>query len=367
MMNYGQEVNTIFIILGTGCNMNCKYCLQHPLLIEKKEIDIINPDIFEFMINCLKNNKKGIHIQFFGGEPLIYFKNLRYIMNKLYDINFNNKKFSFGIISNGKAITDEMTDYLNIHNVPVTISWDGKNTEKTRNYDVFSNKELKEKIFKLKFLGLSAVMSSYAYPKDILDNFYELSEEYAKLHSYIMTFNIDDIFDTGLEENRDLLDIDYNKVSEQINYLLEYYIENINKNEKKKYTYIDYISKKINLIKNFVNNKGKIYNTCYCGNGYNTINIDLNGNLYSCHNTNVSCGNINNNYEEYHNKIIELDSTKENNKICSSCYVYPICKSGCKLVSSKAREETYCKLKHSINDPIMEFMYKLGSKNLKKD
>src|SRR5574344_1800992 len=170
MMNYGQSVNTIFIILGTGCNMNCKYCLQHPLITERKAIDKINEDIFIFLSNILKNNKNGIHIQFFGGEPLIYFKNLKYIVEKLYDLNFDNKQFSFGIISNGKAITDEMVDFLNDRNIPITISWDGRNVEKTRKYDVFANKELKEKIFKLKFLGVSAVLSSYTYPKDILDD-----------------------------------------------------------------------------------------------------------------------------------------------------------------------------------------------------
>ena len=50
-------------------------------------------------------------------------------------------------------------------------------------------------------------------------------------------------------------------------------------------------------------------------NGYNTINIDLNGNLYQCHNTNEICGNINTtNYDDYHNKIVELDTTKKNKK-----------------------------------------------------
>lgn len=363
MMNYGQSVNTIFIILGTGCNMNCKYCLQHPLITEKKEIDVINEDIFKFIINILKNNKNGVHIQFFGGEPLIYFKNLKYIMDKLYDVSFDEKKFSFGIISNGKAITNEIVEYLNDHNIPISISWDGRNVEKTRNYDVFANKEIKEKLFKLKFLGLSAVMSSYAYPKDILDDFYELSEEYAKIHNYIMTFNIDAIFDTGLKENRDLLNIDYNKVSDQINYLLEYYIENINKDGKKKYTYIDYINRKIGSIKHFLEINGKVFDKCYCGNGYNTINIDLEGNLYSCHNNNNICGNIYSDYNKYIKNIKECDATSENNKICSECNIYPICLAGCKLVSTKAREETYCKLKHAINDPIMDFMYKLGSKN----
>ena len=27
-----RNINTVFLMLGNSCNMNCAYCLQHPLV-----------------------------------------------------------------------------------------------------------------------------------------------------------------------------------------------------------------------------------------------------------------------------------------------------------------------------------------------
>lgn len=92
------------------------------------------------------------------------------------------------------------------------------------------------------------------------------------------------------------------------------------------------------------NNKGKV--TCCCSNGYSVLNLDLDGNLYPCHNTSESCGTIYDNYFTYLNKIITSDtSIRHLTNECKECSVVSVCNGGCKLVSDEARANTYCKLK----------------------
>ena len=43
-----RKVHTVFLMLGNNCNMNCKYCLQHPL-VTRQLTNKVNPEIYDFL------------------------------------------------------------------------------------------------------------------------------------------------------------------------------------------------------------------------------------------------------------------------------------------------------------------------------
>ncbi len=117
-----------------------------------------------------------------------------------------------------------MVDFFNANDFPVTISWDGYHTKETRLFDVFSHPKLKERILRLKWLGLSGVISSRAYPMELLTAFQNISDEYEKIHGYKVRINLDAIFDTGITE-KSLLDVDYDRVAREMHEMATLYLK----------------------------------------------------------------------------------------------------------------------------------------------
>lgn len=355
-----RKVNTIFIMLGNGCNMNCRYCLQHPL-VHHQISSKINPDIYDFIRHVAKENgNQRLRLQFFGGEPLLYFKQIKEIIENTAGI------VDYSIITNGRAMTDEMVEFFNEHDMPVTISWDGKNVLDTRGFDVFDpRKPLRRRLLRLDRLGLSAVMSSKAYPKEIMEAFQEIGDQYYKLHQYSIRVNIDEIFDTGLDD-KDLLAMDYERVKREMKEMTDAYIRHLE--EGKTVDLRDmYIGNLFYQIKEYCDDGGRYDRvTCCCGNGYSTLNMDLDGKLYPCHNTSQDIGSIHDSYFQYLRKVIASDDTKERQDICRNCIAVSCCQGGCKLLSDKVREESYCRLKRAVFGTVVSALQEYGANHGKE-
>lgn len=366
MKYFNKNIFAIFIMLGSGCNFQCRYCMQHTESAELKPLpEEINEDIFEFIEEIADNQKSPLKIQFYGGEPLVYYDKLKYITEKLK----HNKNINFCIISNGRAMTNEMVEYFNDNKFHIAISWDGSGTHETRKFDVFKDDlELRRRLLRIEHLGISAVFSSYVYPKQLVEDFQALDNEYKAIHGHHLMVNVDELFDTGMSD-RSLFDIDYERFSEEIAEITEeVLLIQMNKLKISTEEFDEKYSVKMSLIGKFIGavseyckneNIKKYINSC--GNGYYVYNLDLEGNLYSCHNKYVTCGNIYSNYFEYLNNVIKHDDTKINYlNSCSSCEVYPICRGGCKLITTEAREETYCKLKKAVFGPTIKKLISIG-------
>lgn len=351
-----NPIRTIFLMLGSKCNFKCKYCMQ----CGKKGItsplpEEINPEIFEFIREVAERQAPQIlNLHFYGGEPFIYFNSIKKIVNETKNI----PNIRYSVITNGKLITEEVADYLNKYDFSVCVSWDGKISNITRGCDVFSNPQNKTAIFKIKKISLSAVYSSYAYPLKILQDFSNLSFEYSKMHNYHMGFNIDELFDTDIQD-RSLFDIDYNRIYNEIDDIFKRYCTNNleETNIAEKY----YINSLINSIKNYIYANDNNFDFNYltnCGSGITVINLDMQGNLYNCHNSSTIIANIKDNYTRYISNLVKYDTTKSFYETCKNCKVISICKGGCKLMSKEKRKESYCKLKQAVFSPIIDNLLK---------
>lgn len=80
-----MKISRVFLILGTACNFQCTYCLQHDARSEQIKAHV-DEKVLKFLKNLAEdtnNTNKRITITFFGGEPLLYKDAIRYIVNYL--------------------------------------------------------------------------------------------------------------------------------------------------------------------------------------------------------------------------------------------------------------------------------------------
>ena len=361
-----RDIDTIFLMLGNECNLSCIYCLQHPL-VEHQLARKVNDDVIDFIKDAAEsNNGKSLYLQFYGGEPLLYYPAIKEVVTKLGNID----NIQFSVISNSKLLTAEMVDFFNQHNFNYTVSWDGARVLETRGFDALElGSEVRNQLMRLNRLSMSAVISAKNYPKSIVDEFQNIDDEYLAIHGNHIGWNFDLVFDTGIN-NREILDIDYDRVAQDMLGMSNYFLDVIH-NRADKFRFIEFqlISSLINRVRNhYSKTDDRIKSTCCCSNGYSVLNIDLEGNLYPCHNTSESIGSIYDPFWKYLDNVIRGDSTIDRiNNRCKDCPVFSLCNGGCKLVSDSVLDDTYCRLKIAYLYPLINLLIDKGEDIIDKE
>lgn len=344
-------------MLGFGCNFKCRYCLQHQFKNVNQEELTFNNDIIEFIKKHAdkikeydKDNK--LQIQFFGGEPLVYYDIIKKIVYELKDYNV-----CFSMITNGSLITDEVIDFLTEYNIGCGISWDGRNTKLTRLVDVFETN--KENIFKLKELTISGVVSSYTYPKEFIEDISKLEEEFLASGGKHINFGLDPIYDFN-NSDKELYNLDLKKIENEMRDMAYNFCFDQNKNSPRENEFMYSLIQHMNHYKDF-DGTNKIYPKCM--NGYKVLNLDLKGNLYLCHNNvDYSIATIYDSKDFYEIKYKQINPTFNNyTKKCYNCEVRFICDGGCMLVSEEERDNFYCKQQKAFYTPVIETLLEFGS------
>ena len=99
--------------------------------------------------NIIFDEKDGLRIEFWGGEPFVYWKTIQPLVKALNEKFAGwEKKPRYSIISNGSLLTDEICDWIYENLEGFSISHDGPG-QFVRGEDPFENKELKERILNL--------------------------------------------------------------------------------------------------------------------------------------------------------------------------------------------------------------------------
>jgi uncharacterized protein len=119
----------IIISLSPICNLKCKYCYvglenEYFILNAKNNICLIKDEINK----TLQKASNPPFIQFLGGEPTLYLKEIREIVDFINDHpNCYPNKIKYGIVTNGVwHNTKEIIDVFKKYSFEVTVSLDGK-------------------------------------------------------------------------------------------------------------------------------------------------------------------------------------------------------------------------------------------------
>ena len=121
----------LILQLTQRCNLRCTYCAYTTNIGESQgrghanydmEWEVAKKAIDFFAMHSIDNpNPK---ISFYGGEPLLMFELLKQCVTYSENI-FQEKNISFAITTNGTLLSDEVVDFLELHNIELTISVDG--------------------------------------------------------------------------------------------------------------------------------------------------------------------------------------------------------------------------------------------------
>lgn len=120
-----------------NCNFKCWYCYENHLVNSKMTPDVLNR-IKKHIAKSSKNKHlKSFTLSFFGGEPLLYYKDLVHPLLLFVNETFHKEDLDFDInfTSNGYLITNKMVSELKDNHVSsfqITLDGDRENHNKVR-------------------------------------------------------------------------------------------------------------------------------------------------------------------------------------------------------------------------------------------
>ena len=172
----------IFVVT-TACNMACVYCqannghkcsnLYMDMETARHAVDI-----------ALQSPTKYLSFEFQGGEPLLNFELIRYMVDYA-EQNKGMHEISYNIVTNLTLLTDEIAGYIVEQNIGVSTSIDGHQLLHDKNYRTGGETYQKviESVRKLNNMGLkvgaiqTTTRESLKYPKEIVRTYQKLGFE----------------------------------------------------------------------------------------------------------------------------------------------------------------------------------------------
>ncbi len=136
------QLNSLRVVLTEKCPFRCQYCFVK----NKKDISLtdLSWESLKKGIDLLikLNPKKGIELQFFGGEPLVRFDLIQQAVEYIEEqiIKGKIKQVHYGITTNGALVDDKKAKFLKEKSFLVSVSLDGWKELNDLNRQ-FANKE----------------------------------------------------------------------------------------------------------------------------------------------------------------------------------------------------------------------------------
>jgi uncharacterized protein len=145
-----HRIRRLKIQLGLGCNYSCAYCLQR----FQPEVDATGADDALAFLGRLPRHfdggedglGQGVRIEFWGGEPFLYFK--RSLRTLGLALRSAYPHASFGIVTNGSLLTDEIIEWIEAVGCSVAVSHDGPG-QAARGPDPLADPIRRERLFAL--------------------------------------------------------------------------------------------------------------------------------------------------------------------------------------------------------------------------
>lgn len=359
----------VYFILSENCNLACKYCF----LGNSKKKDYLPSMTIEIAEKALEYYSKQIKYKsewyshqkefiFYGGEPLLNFDCLKYIVNKTKEMQLANKlpaDIKFSMVTNGLLLDAEKIEFLRDNNVFTSISVDGSTAiDNSARIDrngtpVFDKlmlvlERVKEKKWNV---GLSITLT----PSTIQDttHIFELLEKY----------DISDISFNLLHSSEGFIIPDdyYEKAND---FIMDFYVKSRNKN-----IYEDRMMRKID---SFV--KGVIYYSDCAATSGSQIVIIPDGRVGVCHgcleNKHYFCTDINDNtpLDENQTFVEWSEITPLNKEECMKCEALGICGGGCPINAQNNTENgsihsidrSFCVHSKKILYFLIDYLYKIS-------
>lgn len=324
--------DTIKIVLGHGCNYSCSYCVQK---------DIGNPDERSkniFTQTLIKNIKEQLdtsklrRIELWGGETLLYWKDIVAIMSAL-----DHENITWYIPTNGTPLQHKHPEFFSSLRGTVTlgISHDGPGHEALRGKEFLNKKvdvfaDMQERGIAFSFNG---VISATNYDLFAFNDYFQQFLLKYNLKETGLVYEVGRSYDSTQSKNSNnhvITGEDIQKYSIILNRYLKQHLD-------------DFKSKRSSMLKNSLFHFGsgvlpyartlkyqqpRIYHS-NCGTDQpGLITFDINGSIRTCQNAghDFLSGNIVNLSEA---RLVNVSYGK--NGFCKDCHVLSLCNSSCPI------------------------------------
>lgn len=176
-----QSTSLHIFVLTSACNQNCVYCQAQSEAncdrgymskdVAKKAVEI-----------AVQSPSSSMDFEFQGGEPLLNYKVLKYIVE--YAKSITNKSIRFSVVTNLTLLTQDMIDFFKENHISVSTSLDGNECVHNSNRpyrdgrgtysDVVSKiKELQEKQIEVGAIQ-TTTKESLPHYKEIVDAYVDM-------------------------------------------------------------------------------------------------------------------------------------------------------------------------------------------------
>lgn len=334
-----KNITLLKIQLGLSCNYSCDYCSQRfverPKETSKKDIDAF----MEKLENLEFKESSGLKIEFWGGEPFVYWKTFKPLVAALKE-KFKDwqEQPRMSVITNGSLLNPEICDWLYDNGFSMAISHDALG-QGVRGEDPFDDPT--QKAFVLKFYRRMRKENRISF--NAMLNVNNMSRK--AIHDWFVDFTGDINVPLGEGGMIDAYDADGIKNSLQ--------------------TKADHFKFRKIAFKDIYENNGDIgFNQIIdkidsftdsvlkhrpastvgqkCGmEKENTLAIDLRGDVITCQNTSTVETSMNGeshkggNIEDMDSVVLKTATHWRNRKHCSNCPVIHICQGSCMYLDNE--------------------------------
>ena len=344
-----HDVSLLKIQMGLSCNYRCGYCIQGGC----GTTDITkNDDVDRFIDNfdswCTTRKDQNIHIQLWGGEPLLYPYALRRLIG-YFKSRFD--KSSISVVSNGSLFNKDFADFFLTNNIEYVVSHDGPTQLLGRTGDPLSGDSESLKWIKYYANNESRKGRGMAFNSVITKNNLDIKSvityikgivgDNAKVNfeGIVTVEDINKFDDTSLFTEKDYFILRENILS----LLRDGTLKDVGPFNMKFGSIISsWFSKDFSI-------GSDSFQKCAMDNPY-TMAVDLKGNVLKCHSNPETIGRTSN--------IDSIDLYKNITRWtqrpgCNECLVLSLCRGACMIVDDKSWGYT-CSNEFNFNMAIFE-------------
>ena len=328
------NLKKITLILGTACNFNCIYCVQHENKPRCRKT--IKPEVIKWLEHIAFRLPKKFKptLQFYGGEPLLYRDAIHQIVEHFGD------DFNYALISNGSNLTKEDVGFFNANSITFVFSNDGPNTKITRQVDMFEDENFTKLFNQIEHKAIDLVYS--ALSQDLPNVFKHIEAKAPDTLIWPEELICNSYTDSRLVDfDKDVLLKSYKEMGEDLYTAL-------NSKEEVK------LSNSTRIFYNWVKSVSKTINYPVfpkfgvCGSGNKALSVDTEGNIYLCKNFNEKIGTVSDSYETLYDRALELTKKLRDKNLeakgCFDCPVFYFCKGGCPFEEASEMQKKRCEM-----------------------
>ena len=355
-----KKVKMVKIQMGLSCNYSCSYCSQRfverPPETNKKDID----NFLALFDNLEFDEQQGLKIEFWGGEPFVYWKTMKPLAEALRDrFSHWKKPPRFSVITNGSILTREICAWLMYMGFSVGISHDGPG-QFVRGPDPLDDPESKK--IMLEFYKTMRPMARVSF-NSMLNN---QNRSRKAVYDWFVNLTGDEnvrLGEGGIVDAYDEDGIQNSLQTKKDHFEFRQTSFNDIYSTKGKIGFVGILDKIDGFIRDVMTHKNADFLGQKCGmDDPEIIAIDMKGNVLTCQNVSAvepamnGESHLGGNLADYDNVTLKSATHWKNREDCSNCPSLHICKGACMFLDGKFWE-TSCNNAYSDTIPLFALAF----------